>query len=474
MALPLVLVHGYSSNGSAFDPLLQRLGRDPKDVANIHVGNYRSLTNDLTIKDIARGFERALSLRVGLSANEPFDAIVHSTGMLVMRTWLTGDPSRIARLKHLIGIAPATWGSPLAHKGRSWLGAIFKGNKNIGPDFLAAGDEVLDGLELGSAFTWQLAQHDLFGDATLPAVYGPDDTTPYVFVFVGNRGYEGFSSLANEDGTDGTVRWAGVSLNARQIKIDLTPKVTLPGAEAQPIKRFTIDPWRSVSDIPAIMINDRDHGSILGDPPPELIGMITSALTIEDKPAYDAWCTAASTRSATTNPKTSQPLEQWQQFVVHAVDTRGDSIDDYNAKLGTRDATGTFTEIAGFETDVHAYARDMSYRCFHVNLAPFMSTAAPPNLWMQLTAVSGSRFVTYQGYLAPRDNDPAQQDAEGTTYLDLTPLVTGTPAQGGEQTKLFFPYTTTLIELRLYRDTLPIALNLANNVYQFDKPFTDD
>jgi hypothetical protein len=471
--LPLVLVHGYSAQGNCFDTLVQRLGHDPKDVATIHIGNYRSLTNDLTIKDIARGFERALSIRAGLSNGEPFDCMVHSTGMLVVRTWLTGDPSRIARLKHLIGIAPATWGSPLAHKGRSWLGAIFKGNKTIGPDFLAAGNEVLDGLELGSAFTWQLAQHDLFGDSTKPVVYGPDSSTPYVFVFVGNRGYQGISSLANEPGTDGTVRWAGVSLNSRQVKIDLTPKVTLPGQAAQPIKRFTIDPWRSVSDIPVILINDRDHGSILGDPPAELTDMIQQAFTVTDKSGYDQWCTAASARSAISDPSTKKPLEQWQQFVVHAVDTRGDPIDDYNAKLGTRDDDGQFTELTGFETDVHAYGTDTSYRCFHVNLAPFAANA-PPNLWMQLTAVSGSRFVTYQGFLAPQGNDPAQQDAEGTTYLNLTPLMTGTSEQGGEDTKLFYPYTTTLIELTLYRDTLPIALDQGNLVYQFDKPFPGD
>src|SRR5215469_6755678 len=52
--------------------------------------------------------------------------------------------------KHLVAIAPATSGSPLARQGRSWLGAVFKGERHLGPDFLAVGDAILDGLELAS------------------------------------------------------------------------------------------------------------------------------------------------------------------------------------------------------------------------------------------------------------------------------------------------------------------------------------
>ena len=55
----------------------------------MHVCGYRSLTNEISIKDIAEGFDRALRLRTPLATGEPFDAIVHSTGMLVVRSWLT-------------------------------------------------------------------------------------------------------------------------------------------------------------------------------------------------------------------------------------------------------------------------------------------------------------------------------------------------------------------------------------------------
>jgi hypothetical protein len=71
--------------------------------------------------------------------------------------WLARDRRRLTCLKHLVALAPATFGSPLARQGRSWLGAVFKGSHHLGPDFLAAGDAILDGLALASPYTWDLA-----------------------------------------------------------------------------------------------------------------------------------------------------------------------------------------------------------------------------------------------------------------------------------------------------------------------------
>ena len=169
MARPIVLIHGYSATGLDFTELCDRLKKRHVEPIDINVGNYVSLNNEISIKDIAEGFDRALRNNPRLNAGQEFDAIVHSTGMLVIRAWLTnygaavGDNERAKRLKHLVGLAPATWGSPQAHKGRTWIGAMVKGNKEPGPDFLKAGDEVLDGLELGSRFTWDLAHLDLLG-----------------------------------------------------------------------------------------------------------------------------------------------------------------------------------------------------------------------------------------------------------------------------------------------------------------------
>lgn len=159
---PLILIHGYSDTSEAFKKWVEvfwRMNEKLIELDFIHACNYISLTNEVTLKDIAEGFDRALKIQAGLNKEEEFDAIVHSTGILVIRTWLTtyNQSERQGRLKHLTALAPATFGSPLAKKGRSWLGAVFKGSRGLGPDFLEAGDYILDALELASPFTWNLA-----------------------------------------------------------------------------------------------------------------------------------------------------------------------------------------------------------------------------------------------------------------------------------------------------------------------------
>jgi hypothetical protein len=301
---PIVLVHGYSDEGASFKAWQQILEQRGYDVAMVHACTYRSLTNEVTIKDIAEGFDRALRIQAGLSADEPFDAIVHSTGMLVIRAWLTAYDGRRERLKHLIGLAPATFGSPLAHKGRSWLGAVFKGNRHLGPDFLEAGDKVLDGLELASRFTWDLAHLDLLGDETF---YGPTRRTPYAFIFCGNASYGGLRQLVSEPGSDGTVRWAACPLNTRKIILDLTRDPAREGSE----KRIDVADWKN-TDIPLIPIEGRNHGTILSDPGAALADLVDSALSVSSATAFTKWIDDATKQ---TQPALGK-MDEWQQFVV--------------------------------------------------------------------------------------------------------------------------------------------------------------
>jgi len=84
---PVILVHGYSDSGASWAPwrevLRRRLGIDPADMRTC---TYVSLNNEITIKDLAEAFDRALGTQGGLGPDEPFDALVHSTSMLVVRS----------------------------------------------------------------------------------------------------------------------------------------------------------------------------------------------------------------------------------------------------------------------------------------------------------------------------------------------------------------------------------------------------
>lgn len=432
---PVVLVHGYSDHGDSFTAWSRALQERGYDVSETHVCSYRTLTNEVTIPDIAEGFDRALRIRAGLDQDEDFDVIVHSTGSLVVRAWLTTYAKRRERLKHFIGLAPANFGSPLAHKGRSWLGSLFTGNHQVGPDFLEAGDRVLDGLELGSRFTWNLAHTDMLGKETF---YGPTASTPFTFTFCGARGFRGITRLISEPGTDGVVRWAGCALNTRKIVFDLTQN----REKRDDNQRVNIPQWTHL-DSALIPIANADHGAILQKPSGDLIDMVDRALQVDTKAAYEQWHTEV-IKSTTV---TRQALDEWQQFIVRAIDERGDPINDYNLKFyqvaGPRER-----ELQPFDMDVHVYHDDPSFRCFHVNLTKIKPSTLS-NLWLRIIASSGSRFVGYHGYQAETIGDN-QDQGKWDAKLDISQLL-----HEAAEVKFFYPFTTTLVELRLNREPLP-------------------
>jgi pimeloyl-ACP methyl ester carboxylesterase len=436
---PLLLIHGYSDLGRSFERWRDVFVARGHETTTIHLAQYVTLSNEITIKDIAEGFDRALAIRAKLAPGDPFDAVVHSTGMLVVREWLTAYPERAARLKHLIGLAPATFGSPNAHKGRSWLGAIFKGNKQPGPDFLEAGDRVLTALELGSPYLWSLAHKDLVAEV---AMYGPTTRTPYPFVFMGLHSYTGIRRAVNEPGTDGTIRWAGAGFNARKIAIDLTVDPARKVA-----KRVTVRRWRNV-DVPLIFLDQLNHSTILRDPSDTLIAMVAQALQVESRAEYDAW--RAKYSPASQRALKARKARHWQQFVVHAIDERDDPIDDYFIELGTIDK-GEFTPITNFDLDVHAFTDDRSYRCFHVDLNA-LREVAQSDLGMRIIASSGTDLVGYTG--VQPDTIPLGRVGDETKWDAAVDLST---ALERADLDFFYPFTTTLVEIRLNREPLPLV-----------------
>ncbi len=489
MSRPLVLIHGYSDTGLGLLPLARQLEANGISSINVSIGNYVSLNNEITIKDIAEGLDRAFRNRAGINQEQEFDAIVHSTGMLVIRSWLTnygaavGNNNRLRRLKHLIGLAPATWGSPQAHKGRTWLGALVKGNRQEGPDFLNAGDEILDGLELASQFTWDLAHLDLLGDAPY---YSKGADTPYVSVFIGNTPYTGLSSVANEPGTDGTIRWAGCGLNTRKISIDLT-RIPI-GDDGEPVSRVSITPWANDRlDIPMIAVNGKNHATLITDPEPAMLQLLLDFLKVGDNGAetYDAWLQKAEVYGRPGKAKMlldpgkeaagiggdfktffghlvgsgEHPMEGWQQFIVRARDERGDPVTDYLIEVLRQDSDGSWKEFEQMYTDVHPYAADPSFRCFQIRLPEGICDGRLP-LRVRINASTGTELMAYQGY--------SSDDAGKTLTPTAQPVEIALNDMGDKNASLFHPFTTTLVEIVLNRE--PSPLNQVSRIFQFLGP----
>jgi pimeloyl-ACP methyl ester carboxylesterase len=472
---PIVFVHGYSDKGASWQPwrdiLARRLGLTADDLRTV---TYVSLNNEVTIKDIAEGFDRALTVQSGLREGQAFDAIVHSTGMQVVRSWVKADPRRVARLKRLIALAPATFGSPLAKQGRSWLGAIFKGSKHPGPDFLNAGNLVLDNLEPASAFTWDLAESDILaGERRYDN--GPD--TPYVFVFCGTGTYNGIRELVDKPGTDGTVRRAGCAMRARTIEVDLTEQALMvrrtnpdlaQKAAISEADRIMVSKWLNVN-IPVHLVGKPDgsdevnHATILSNPPVELQNFVISALQQTENPStaqagYAQWLAEAKADS-----RIQAMAQKFQQFIIHAVDERGDPVTDYNLQLFRVDNTGGEVKLEAFTAEVDVYDGDKSYRSFHVDITALLSEAGrnAPGLSVRLIAASGTNYVGYLGYGFEKQTDAIAWDASLTFK-----------GESLEKFDFFHPYTTTLIKLYIERQVLPPDRTMPSELVVWDPPLT--
>jgi hypothetical protein len=451
---PIVLVHGYSDKGESFKKWCETLERAGYDTTSVHLGNYVSLSNEISVKDIAEGFDRALR-DSSLKDGQPFDAIVHSTGMLVVREWLAGTIGTIdrphlaherqARLKHLIGLAPATFGSPMAHKGRSWLGAMFKGGKQLGPDFMEAGEQVLRALELGSSYTWDLAHRDFLQD---PPMYGRSAATPYPFIFVGLKDYGWLKRTVTEPGTDGTVRWAGVGFNSRKVKVDLT-------IEATRRQRISIEPWKNTV-VPTIFLPNHNHTDILQDPSEVLMQMVMEALSVSSGPQYELWATKH--RKTSDAAMAVSKAKKWQQLIVHAIDERGDGINDYFLEAGVS-VDKRFRRLEAFDLDVHAFREDESFRCFHVDLDKLQPEKLD-TLALRVIASSGTDLVSYQGFDSSYELTlPEQEQNKWDAVIQFDATI------GAKEVAFFYPYTTTLVEIRMNREPMP--LKGVNRVFWF-------
>jgi hypothetical protein len=468
----VLLIHGYSASGEDFLPWRKALEARGITPTEIEVANYVSLNNEVTIKDLGEAFDRALRF-----TNFPdrsrgddwtFDAIVHSTGMLVLRQWLTSDPylpgdprSRVRRLKHLVGLAPATFGSPQARKGRSWLGALVKGDKQLGPDFLNAGDEVLDGLELASKYTWDLTHKDMLEE---PPLYSKSENTPYVAVFIGNRPYKGISGLANTPGTDGTVRWAGSALNSRKINLDFRRHPRLKSGTRSEISKWSVNRLAA----PIIAVNDQDHGSIVSDPQPAVVDLVYDFLNVTTQDGYDAWenralAFGAPSQRAMDTKRGSDTVPDgagWQQIVLHMVDDHGDGVTDYNLQLYYGDDLSQSDDpgFACVPLIADTYTSDNSYRCFYIQLTNEMLNldTSGKKMWVELVASSGSALIEYLAYTEHPDNPQrlgiTAHDGANSKHvkMDITPLT-----RGGDS--LFYPYTTTLLEIYVQREPMPLG-----------------
>jgi hypothetical protein len=211
----VVFVHGWSvTDTSTYGGLPAALAnRAPAmlkiDVQHVHLTQYVSFSDEVTVDDLARGMQNAVAAEIaGLLANdEGFACITHSTGGPVVRKWIDlfyRDRLNKCPLRHLIMLAPANHGSALAQLGKSRLARMKFFAEGVEP-----GSGVLNWLELGSDLSWELNLAWLEYDFLAGRLY------PFVLTgqSIDRHFYDNLNSYTGEAGSDGVVRVAAANMN---------------------------------------------------------------------------------------------------------------------------------------------------------------------------------------------------------------------------------------------------------------------
>jgi hypothetical protein len=209
----------------------------------------------------------------------------------------------------------------------------------------------------------------------------------------------------------------------------------------------------------------------MSDPVPAMVDLVASFLKLSDQggQTYDNWLAQArafgqpALQKMLVNPGAGsgltqeaekffghligagQPetLEGWQQFVVRARDERGDPVSDYVVEILKLNPDGTYVNFEEMSTDVHAFQFDTSFRCFHIKLPQGLSSGKT-KLRIRINASTGTDLMAYQGY-----GSDAKQLGPNTAPVELDIETAGAGT-------LFYPFTTTLIEIILNREPLPL------------------
>ncbi len=379
---PLVIIHGWSDNARSFIKMGEQLATATKrKYTLINLADYISLDDDFIMDDLIDAMQTAwLNKKLPTEAFS-VDAVIHSTGGLIIRAWLaryyTGTT---APIKNLVMLAPANFGSPLAQKGRSLIGRIIKGWR--GQKLFQTGTNILKALEIASPYTWDLAFKDRFGTQNF---YGAGKIL--CTVLVGNHGLTGIAAAANEPGTDGVVRISTANMNSAYCEIDFLTDPQNP--------TFKITP--SKGNLAFGVIDGENHPSITGNDGgyrnKDTLPTIINALNVDDK-NFNQWIKTLAQNNVRVmaNGKTSLNSQGYQNTVCYCHDQHGNQVKDFFLEFYAEEKKNKWL-AERFHTEViqsvHAYVDNYSYRSLLINctILNTLFNACCPRLNISLTAM---------------------------------------------------------------------------------------
>jgi hypothetical protein len=313
MAEHIIIVHGWSDSASGFAEVTKFLiNQNFYQQDKIKVINYKSLDDQATLEDFADKFDDFFQVNYKNNGIDRVDIICHSTGSLVVRSWLALRRLRQRRrnqsvdvpVEHFFMFAPANFGSDLALLGQSGLHRLrtafqIKLNDDTKVDRFEVGEKVLQALEPASPSQWKLSNIDLHEET----YFGQGDETQqicYAFVFAAANPKQEFFKfsdsqqnfvrrfipIVNNPSTDSTVRICGTSLNTR--------KVIIRQDRNNPKKAsFEWSEEKKFSNIPFAVFPQYNHGEVVkkgltaqGDG--EVLNLFKQAYQVNSLESYQA------------------------------------------------------------------------------------------------------------------------------------------------------------------------------------------
>lgn len=356
---PLIIIHGWSDHSSSFKRLENLLKKNIREPLLVDLADYVSMDDDVTFDDIVTVMQRAWIHHQFPKEPGSVDMLVHSTGGLIVRDWLSRFYTpQTAPVKHLVMLAPANFGSQLAHRGRAFYARVIEGYKS--KKLFNVGAKLLKGLELASPYTWQLAMRDRFGEHNF---YGPGKIL--CTVLVGNTGYSGISAAANEVGSDGTVRMSCANLNASLLNVDFTK---------DPLKPSYVLKSSQGQTAFGVLDSENHHTIVAKDDGPvnkQSLEKIIQALRVSDE-EFPEWCETLKNETDAINQHYHANPDKagYQNTVIFVQDQFGQHINDYFVEFYDGESkTEWFEEI--FYRDViysaHGYSDDSSFKSLYLS-----------------------------------------------------------------------------------------------------------
>jgi len=463
-----LIIHGWSDCSGSFVEMKKRFEeREIGNVETILYADYQSREDNIMFNDVIDGLNQQM-IELGIiqkdgSSDYDINIIVHSTGGLVVRHWIWryyNERLDICPVKRIVMLAPANFGSPLAHRGKSFLGRLVKGRWKVG-DFLEVGRRLLDGLELASPYQWELAHRDLFYPQE--TFYQRDRIQ--LTILTGIEDYSGIRGWVNKPGTDGTIVIAGSSVDSVKLNLDFS----------DPDSPYSWQKTKTANDYAFGVLNGLDHGTISSEfekKEAEIIDLTAEALTISSPEQFSMFKDKIAEITKATYldnaGRRKNKYSRYQQFIIHANDDHGEGIRDFTIEFYVYKSTKEDQRLIGreryfnqteqslseefhrvFTREFHTHSKDSSYRRLLVNMTDMRELIEKAKMQLGPFVLSMKIFVPAIDKGIYYDLDSLQNVV---IYHSENEDEGGTPM-------LFYSNTTTLIELKVNRQTSYVRIS---------------